>query len=260
MIKHTVLITGASGGIGYELAKIFAKNGHDLILVARNAEKLLVFAEELRTEYKVQVAAFARDLTLLDQINELYQVIQQEGIFIDFLINNAGMGDFGPFIESDWRKTQYMMQLNMTSLTYLTHLFLQDMKKNGRGRIMNVASLAAFQPGPNMAVYFATKAYVLHFSEALHYELKKFDITVTSLCPGPTQSNFSEAASATSSNLFKSKNIPSAASVAEYGFMAMMQGKRLAIPGIKNKVFAFLARISPRTLVIQIAAMMNRQV
>jgi uncharacterized protein len=256
-VKHTVLITGASGGIGYELAKIFAKNGHDLILIARSADKMYALSEQLRTEHGVRVAAFARDLSDLNQVYELYHAIQQEGVFVDFLINNAGFGDYGFFAESSWDKTYRMIQLNISSLTYLTHLFLQDMKKNGRGRIMNVASTAAFQPGPLMSVYYATKSYVLFFSEALYNELAKDDITVTTLCPGPTESGFQNEANLHESRLVKGKRLPSAATVAEYGFMAMMQGKRLAIPGLMNKVMVTMIRFTPRWLVLKVVRWMQ---
>jgi uncharacterized protein len=256
-MKHTVLITGASGGIGYELAKIFAKNGHDLILIARSGDKLYNLSEELRQQYDIRVAAFARDLSNLHQVKDLYDTIKAEGIFVDFLINNAGFGDYGFFAESDWQKNEGMIQLNITSLTYITYLFLQDMKQNKRGRIMNVASTAAFQPGPLMSVYYATKSYVLFFSEALYNELKKEDITVTTLCPGPTESGFQQAADLSASRLVKGKKLPSAASVAEYGFMAMMQGKRLAIPGFMNKVMVGAIRFTPRSLVLKIVRWMQ---
>lgn len=255
--KHTVLISGASSGIGYELAKIFARNGHDLILVARSADKLLQFAELLRNDYQVQVAAFARDLSDLQQVRELYETITQEGVFVDFLINNAGFGDYGYFVDSDWHKTEQMIQLNITSLTLMTHLFLQNMKQQQRGRIMHVASTAAFQPGPLMAVYYATKSYVLFFSEALFNELAEHHITVTALCPGPTESGFQAAADLHESRLVKGKRLPSAASVAEYGFMAMMQGKRLAIPGAMNKLMAVMIRFSPRAWVLKVVRWMQ---
>ncbi|HPI54825.1 MAG TPA: SDR family oxidoreductase [Chitinophagaceae bacterium] len=257
-MKHTVLITGASSGIGYEMAILFAKNGHDLILIARNASALLTFADELRERYHVQVAAFARDLTHLDEVKSVYTAIREEGVFIDFLVNNAGLGDQGEFASSDWNKQYYMMELNMVSLAYLTHLLVQDMKREKRGRIMNVASTAAFQPGPFMAVYYATKAFVLSFSEALSVELKPYQISVTTLCPGATQTNFANAANADEILLFKNRKLPTAASVAEYGFMAMMQGKRLAIPGFLNKLMTFSVRLSPRWVVLKIAAALNR--
>lgn len=256
-MKHTVLITGASGGIGYELAKIFAKNGHDLVLIARNPDTLFAISEVLRNEHDIRVAAFARDLCDLQQIKEIYDAVKAEGIFVDFLINNAGVGDYGFFADSAWKKNEQMMQLNMSALTYMTYLFLQDMKQHGRGRIMNVASTAAFQPGPFMAIYYASKSYVLFFSEALHMELKKNDITVTTLCPGPTATHFQEAAQLSNSRLVKGKRLPDAASVAEYGFMAMMQGKRLAIPGFMNKVMAVAIRFLPRGVVLRLVYWMQ---
>ena len=209
-------------------------------------------ADELRYEHHVQVATFAKDLTDLNEIQSLFQIIEEENIFIDFLVNNAGFGDYGYFVESDWHKIHQMINLNMTSLTYMTHLFLQRMKKEGRGRIMNIASTAAFQPGPLMAVYFATKSYVLNFSEALFEELKEFNITVTTYCPGATATNFSNEANTNNSKLFKNRKLPTAAKVAEYGFMAMMQGKRLAIYGFMNRVMVFSTRFTPRSIVLKI--------
>jgi short-subunit dehydrogenase len=253
MVTKTALITGASSGIGLELAKLFAKNGFYLILVARSEERLEKLADELRYEYHVQVATFAKDLTDLNEIQSLFQIIEEENIFIDFLVNNAGFGDYGCFVESDWHKINQMINLNITSLTYLTHLFLQRMKKEGRGRIMNIASTAAFQPGPLMAVYFATKSYVLNFSEALFEELKEFNITVTTYCPGATATNFSNEANTNNSKLFKNRKLPTAANVAEYGFVAMMQGKRLAIYGFMNRLMVFGTRLTPRSIVLKMS-------
>ena len=253
MITKTALITGASSGIGLELAKLFAKNGFYLILVARSEERLEKLADELRYEHHVQVATFAKDLTDLNEIQSLFQIIEEENIFIDFLVNNAGFGDYGCFVESDWHKIHQMINLNMTSLTYMTHLFLQRMKKEGRGRIMNIASTAAFQPGPLMAVYFATKSYVLNFSEALFEELKEFNITVTTYCPGATATNFSNEANMNNSKLFKNRKLPTAANVAEYGFVAMMQGKRLAIYGFMNRLMVFGTRFTPRSIVLKMS-------
>jgi short-subunit dehydrogenase len=255
--KHTVLITGASGGIGYEFALLFAKNGHDLILVARSGDRLYTIAEELRQQYGIRVAAFARDLSDLHQVQSLYDAIQQEGIFVDFLVNNAGFGDYGFFAESSWVKSYAMIQLNISSLTMLTYLFVQDMKKQGRGRILNVASTASFQPGPMMAIYYATKSYVLHLSEALYNELAVHHISVTTLCPGPTETGFQQEANLGNSRLVKGKKLPTAATVAEYGFMAMMQGKRLAIPGLVNKMMVFFIRFIPRGWVLKIVRWMQ---
>ena len=253
MVTKTALITGASSGIGLELARLFAKNGFYLILVARSEERLEKLADELRYEHHVQVATFAKDLTHLNEIQSLFQIIEEENIFVDFLVNNAGFGDYGCFVESDWHKIHQMINLNMTSLTYMTHLFLQRMKKEGRGRIMNVASTAAFQPGPLMAVYFATKSYVLNFSEALFEEVKEFNITVTTYCPGATATNFSNEANTNNSKLFKNRKLPTAANVAEYGFVAMMQGKRLAIYGFMNRLMVFGTRLTPRSIVLKMS-------
>ena len=259
MITKTALITGASSGIGLELSKLFAKNGFHLILVARSEERLEKLADELRYEHHVQVATFAKDLSDLNEVYSLFKIIDEENIFVDFLVNNAGFGDYGNFVDSDWHKINQMINLNMTSLTYMTHLFLQKMKKEGRGRIMNIASTAAFQPGPLMAVYFATKSYVLNFSEAIFEELNEYNISVTAYCPGATATNFSNEANTNNSRLFKNKKLPSAAKVAEYGFMAMMQGKRLAIYGFMNQVMVFATRFTPRFLVLKITKMIMKE-
>lgn len=187
----------------------------------------------------------------------MYEEILKQNIVIDYLENNAGFGDYGLFAESEWDKQEQMINLNVLSLTYLTRLFLPDMIKRRSGKILNVASTASFQPGPTMAVYFASKAFVLSFSEALNNEVSEHGISVTALCPGPTQSGFQDAASMQDSRLFKGNNSPSSREVAEYGYKSMMKGKAVAIHGFRNTIMANSVRFAPRSLVVKIARKMQ---
>ena len=254
----TALITGASSGIGLELAKIFARNKNDLVLVARSAEKLNELAEELRKE-NVRVEVIVADLSLVDAPQKVFNSIQQKNISIEFLVNNAGFGDFGFFVEADWEKTASMIGVNIMTLTHLTHLFLPSMIKKGFGRIMNLASTAAFQPGPLMSVYYASKAYVLHFSEAIGNELRGTGVKVTALCPGATESGFQAASNMEKSKLVKGKKLPTSKEIAEFGYKAMMRGKAVAIPGVFNYLLAQTPRFSPRGLVVKVARMIQEE-
>ncbi|MFN4083418.1 MAG: SDR family NAD(P)-dependent oxidoreductase [Bacteroidia bacterium] len=256
-MKKTALITGASSGIGFELANIHAKNGGNLVLAARNIKKLEEIKKQFETEYNIKVDVFEIDLSKSNSAEEIYNFTKNNNLNIDYLINNAGFGDFGLFNNSNWESNKEMIQLNITSLTQLTYLYLQDMIKNKNGKIMNVASIAAFQPGPLMAVYFATKAYVLHFSEAIANEVAEFGITVTALCPGPTQSNFFNKANMLGSGLVKGKKLPSSKEVAIFGYKAMLNGKTVAVHGIKNKLLLFSNRFAPRNMVVKIVRMMQ---
>lgn len=243
------LITGASSGIGYELAKIHAQQGKNLILVARSAGPLKALQETLTAAYKIEVIHIIMDLSTRDAAQNLYQSIRDKGLDVDTLINNAGFGNLGHFAETDWGTEEQMIQLNMTTLTQLTKLFLKQMLENGHGRIMNVASTAAFQPGPNMAVYFASKAYVLHLSEAIAQEIKHSKVTITALCPGATESGFQQAANAEKMSMFHLIKMPSSKEVAEYGYKAMMQGKVIAIHGVANRILTLMLRFTPRSII-----------
>lgn len=249
-MNKTALITGASGGIGMELAKIHASKGNHLVLVARNLKKLEQLKSEIENEHTVNVMLVKKDLSLADAALEVYQEVSKQKIQIDYLINNAGFGDYGWFYKTNWEKEQQMINLNITALTQFCKLYLPEMVKRGSGKIMNVASTASFQPGPGMAVYYATKAYVLHFSEALHSEVRKKGVTVTALCPGATESGFSAAADMEDSKLFKGKKLPSSAEVARYGYKAMMKGKPVAIHGLMNYLMANSVRFAPRSWVV----------
>jgi uncharacterized protein len=246
----TALITGASSGIGFELAKIFAANKVNLVLVARSEDKLNELAGELKP-LGISVQVLVRDLSNYNTAKEIFDWCGRQNIKIDYLVNNAGVGDFGFFYESDWKKQEQIINLNITALTYLTHLFLPDMVKRKNGRVLNVASTAAFQPGPTMSVYYATKAFVLHFSEAVANELENTGVTVTALCPGATESGFQSAATMEESKLVKGKKLPTSKEVAEYGYTAMMKGKKVAIHGMMNYLMANAVRFSPRAVVLK---------
>jgi short-subunit dehydrogenase len=248
----TALITGASNGIGLELAKVHASKGGNLVLVARNKSKLDELKAELERQYKVSVYTIGKDLSAVNSALEVYEETTKQNIPIDYLINNAGFGDFGMFVETDWNKEWQMINLNITTLTHFTKLYLQDMVKRRKGKIMNVASTAAFQPGPTMAVYYATKAYVLSFSEAVDNEVRDKGISITSLCPGATESGFQAAAAMEESNLVKGKKLPTSKEVAEYGYTAMLKGKTVAIHGLMNSILANSVRFTPRALVVRI--------
>jgi short-subunit dehydrogenase len=253
ILRPTALVTGGSGGIGLELAKVLARNGHDLVLVARSRDTLEAAAGQLEGKFDVKAHVFAADLTRTDAPEAIFDFLQNENIAIEVLVNNAGFGLGGEFADTKLQRELDMIQVNISALTHLTKLFLPPMIKRKSGRVLNVASTAAFQPGPLMAVYYATKAYVLSFSEALSEELRNSGVTVTALCPGPTQTDFADAAEIGSSRLFNTFGVADAADVAQYGFDAMMHGKRLAIPGFKNKIIAQANRFSPRALTAKIA-------
>lgn len=255
-MKKTALITGASSGIGLELARIHASKGDNLVLVARSTSKLEELKKELEAKHGVKVYVIGKDLSKLNSANEVYDELKNQSIEVDYLINNAGFGDSGFFFDSNWEKQEQMLNLNITTLTHFTRLFLKDMVERKSGKVLNIASTAAFQPGPTMAVYCATKSYVLSFSEAINNEVKDFGVTVTALCPGATTSGFQAAASLEGSNLFEGKKLPTSAEVAEFGYKAMMKGKSVAIHGTMNSIMAASVRFTPRWLIVKIARMM----
>lgn len=252
-MKNTALITGASNGIGLELAKIHAAKGGDLVLVARNKSKLEDLKTTLQQQFDITVLTIEKDLSEPNAATEIYEETNKKGIQIDYLINNAGFGDFGMFTETDWNKEQQMITLNIIALTLLTKLYMQDMVHRKSGKIMNVASTAAFQPGPTMAVYCATKAYVLSFTEAISNEVSDKGISVTALCPGATKTGFEAASALGESNLFKNKKLPSAKEVAEYGYASMLKGKVVAIHGMMNYISANFIRLIPRAIVLKVS-------
>jgi len=248
-MKETALITGASSGIGLDLARLFAKDGCDVVLVARSEGKLRELAAELERDCGVKAHVIALDLA---QPHAAQALVQRLPVAIDILVNNAGFGVTGPFVETDLAKELEMIQVNIVALTELTKLLLPPMVARRRGRVLNVASTAAFQPGPLMAVYYATKAYVLSFSEAIADELRDSGVTVTALCPGPTETGFAAVADMTTTRLFNVAKPMSSADVARAGYAAMKRGRRVVIPGVKNKLLTQSVRVSPRRLVTTI--------
>jgi short-subunit dehydrogenase len=246
------LVTGASGGIGEELARILARHGHDLVLVARSADKLAALAERLELDHGIQVRTMAKDLARSEAAGEIHEALAGEGLAVDILVNNAGGGLLGKFAEIGIEGYAEMLRLNVETPTMLTRLLLPPMLERGSGRILNVASTAAFQPGPLMAVYYATKAYLLSLSEALANEVAGTGVTVTALCPGPTETGFSSRAGSEHSRLFKGPTMD-ARTVAEAGYAGLMAGKAVVIPGVRNRILAFGVRLAPRRVVTQIA-------
>jgi uncharacterized protein len=251
--SKTALITGASSGIGYELAKLFAADHYNLILVARSAGKLAEFADELQRQFNISAKSLALDLTAAPAPQFLFDQLQRENIGIDVLVNNAGYGRLGAFSQIAWDDSFGQIQLNITALTHLTKLFLAPMLERRSGRILNVASTAGFQPGPMMAVYYATKAYVISFSEALANELAGTGVTVTCLCPGATDTGFQGRAGTDNTMLFRKLRPMDAQTVARDGYRGLMAGKALVISGFRNWLLAEATRFGPRKLVTAIS-------
>jgi uncharacterized protein len=257
---NATLITGASSGIGLELAKVFAREGHNLVLVARSEETLKELKARLEEEFDVEVKIIIQDLKYYNAPTLIFDEVKRSRINVNILVNNAGFGIHGKFSESDLEAELEMIQVNITALTHLTKLFLKDMVVYNNGRILNVASTAAFQPGPLMAVYYATKAYVLSFSEALAEELQGTKIKVTTLCPGPTATNFSKNANVQDTKLFGS-NIPTGKDVAEYAYNALINEKRVAIHGFKNKMLIQSSKfISRKTVTRMVKKMQEKKI
>ena len=248
----TVLITGASGGIGHEFAKLFARDRHNLVLVARSGDKLVQVAAELRSQ-NVTVTTIALDLSTSLAPKFLFDQLQTDGVAIDILINNAGFGAFGEFAQMSNDEIFGQIQLNVTALTELTRRFLPAMLTRRSGRIMNVASTAGFQPGPLMAVYYATKAYVISFSEALANEVRHSGVSVTCFCPGATHTGFAKRAGNDKSRLFKQLGAMNVERVALHGYRAVMEGRTLAISGAHNWLVAQSTRFAPRKMVTAIS-------
>lgn len=251
------LVTGASGGIGWELAKQFAAAGHPVALTARSEDKLRERTEQLQKEYGVSVQMIPADLTAEGGPRGLFDRTREMGIGVDVLVNNAGFGDYGLFIDSDWSRQRDMIALNIAALTELTYLFAGEMRRQGGGRILNVASVAAMGAGPYMSVYYATKAYVLSFSQAMTEELREFGITVTALCPGPTDTGFEAAARMENCNLFKSVRVEGPEKVAERGYKAVMKGRPVKFCGFTVHWMSLASRAAPLWLNRKFAARTN---
>jgi short-subunit dehydrogenase len=256
MSAETVLVTGASSGIGLELARCFAGDGCRLVLVARKGPALETLAGELRKAHKIQAQIITADLAHPEAPVRLLAHLQSAGLKVDVLVNNAGFGAQGKFVELPLARQLEMLQVNMTSLTHLTALLLPGMIERRRGGILNVASTAAFQPGPGMAVYYATKAYVLSFTEALAEELAGTGLTVTASCPGPTATNFGTAAGMRTLGMVKKIQM-SAEAVARISHRDYRAGKVVSITGFQNKLSAFLVRLFPRAMVRKVTKRLN---
>jgi short-subunit dehydrogenase len=250
-MNKVALITGASSGIGKELAKIHANRGGDLIIVARSKNKLIKLKDELKSEYDVQVLVIEKDLSMNTAPKEIYDEVKKTGIEVEYLINNAGFGGHGKFHERNWDKDLTMINLNVIALTALTRFFLPDFVKRNSGKILNVSSTASFMPGPLQAVYFATKAYVTFFSNAIAEELCDTNITVTTLMPGATETEFANVSGMNNSSLFN-KTV-SAYSVAEDGYNAMIKGKIDIISGISfvQKFMMKMILFMPKKMVLK---------
>lgn len=253
--RPVALVTGASSGIGRELARVLASRNTDLILVARSQPELESLAAELRAEHAVEAWVIPADLGDRAAPARLVGEVNDRGLTLEILVNNAGFGAAGRFDNANLERQLQMIQVNVTALTELTGLVLSGMVRRGSGRIMNVASTAAFQPGPLMAVYYASKAFVLSFTQAVAEEVRDTGVTLTALCPGPTRTDFATVADMQGTRLFNSPLTMDARTVAEYGYRAMMRGDRVAIPGFFNRLGAFATRLAPRTLVTRLARM-----
>jgi uncharacterized protein len=259
MTAGTVLITGASSGIGLELAKLFARDGYNLVLVARRREKLEALGQDLVRKHGIRSRTIAADLADPAAPAEILRQLAEESVAVDVLVNNAGFGELGLFANTNLETERQMIQVNITALTVLTKLFLPGMLARRRGRIMNVASTAGFAPGPLMAVYYATKAYVISLSEALSEELRGSGVTVTVLCPGSTITGFQAVAHMQSALLVRLPGVMDAPAVATAGYAGLMRGKRMVVPGLLNQVLPLVIRLSPRAVVVRVARLFQEK-
>ena len=250
MSNKTALVTGGASGLGYELALLLAKDNYNLILIDIDANKLEKAKNEIQEKFNSEVTVLVKDLSIVNIAEEIFNEIKHTPI--DVLINNAGFGLYGFFAETNWKREAAMLNLHIMTTTHLTKLLLKGMVERGSGKILNMSSLAAFQPGPLMSIYYASKSYILSFSEAIANELKGTGVTVTVLCPGQTKTSFQEVVSEGTSENKIGFNIASPDEVAKYGYKAMLKGKSVAIPGTFNKFLSLLPRIMPRNIATSI--------
>ncbi len=243
MNAQTTLITGASSGIGLSLAREFAKHGHDLVLVAPDFSEVQKVAEDIRQTYGVEIYSIGKDLERSDSADEIFDELYRAGVQVEILVNNAGLGQRGRFWEIPLEKDISMMRLNIEAVIRMTKCFLPSMLARGHGRILNTASVAGFEPGPLLAVYHATKAFVLSFSEALATELEQTSISVTALCPGPTDTDFFPKADMMATRAFQKANLMAPQDVAKDGYEAVMRGERVTVSGTVNKTLVFARRV-----------------
>ncbi|TWO33274.1 SDR family oxidoreductase [Seonamhaeicola sediminis] len=249
-IKYkTALVTGAASGLGFEFSLLLAKDGYNLVLVDIDNLQLNKTKRQIESKYPVVIKTLVKDLSRHNVAEEIFKELDTT---VDVLINNAGFGLFGHFTSTNWQLESKMLNLHVNTTTQLTKLALSPMARHGCGRILNVASLAAFQPGPLMAIYYASKAYILSFSQAIANELKGSGVTVTVLCPGQTKTGFQKEVSVSSTPNKININIADARTVAQYGYTAMMEGKTIAVPGYLNKFIAFVSRFVPRDIATSI--------
>lgn len=260
-MNNYVLITGSTGGIGKSLAKVFAENKYPLVLTGTNHNKLKELKIELSSKYNVPIEIIEKDLREKNAPKEIYDSLKEKNIIIEILCNNAGFGDYGNFYELDIDKNIDMVKVNIEALMKLTHYFLKDMIKNNKGKILNTCSTAAFQPGPLMATYYASKAFVLSFTESLAKELDKTNITLTALCPGPTKTEFFNRAGSNQRNskLLKNFKMSNPDKLALYGYKKLMKKRVVAVYGIKNNILIFLERFMPRKTIRNITYQLQKK-
>jgi uncharacterized protein len=251
MEREVALFTGASSGIGRELTKLFAENGFDLVLVARNKVALNEISSQLTTQYPVNITVVPKDLSLPQAPEEVYDTLKQASIAVDVLVNSAGIQVYGALQDTDIAEQLRLIQVNLVALTHLTMLFGRDMVGSGQGRILNVASTGAFSPTPLNAIYCATKAYVLSFSEAIARDLEGTGVTVTCLCPGATETEFAKRAGIENVRLFQAF-VMNAGEVARAGYQSLMRGKTTEVPGLYNQILVSSIRVTPRRAVTRI--------
>lgn len=259
-VGQRVLITGASFGLGHELSKLYARDGYDLVLVARSADKLEQDAQVLRQRYGVEVKVIAKDMATPTAARELYEALKLEGVTIDVLVNNAGFGTYGRFCDTELASEEREIQLNAVTPTQMCKLFMQDMIARGRGHIVNMASMAAFMPGPYMTIYFATKAYLFSFSESIGYELKGSGVKVTVVCPNVVDTKFQETAhnkAALIGGRIRSMMVAADKAAAQI-YNEIQQGREVVIPGASNKFTVALIRLLPHKLILPVIAFINR--
>ncbi|WP_445958068.1 SDR family NAD(P)-dependent oxidoreductase [Yeosuana sp.] len=248
--NKTALITGAASGLGFEFSILLAKDFYNLILVDIDKANLQTAKKIIQRSYNIKIKVLVKDLSKVNIAQEIFDEIKS--VSIDVLINNAGFGLFGPFVQTSWQKESNMLNLHVMATTQMTKLFLIGMVQRRSGKILNVSSVAAFEPGPLMSIYYASKAYILSFSEAIANELQGTGVTLTTLCPGPTKTKFQEVVANSSSKNEIRINMASAKDVAKIGYKAMLAGKEIIIPGLLNKVIAFLPRLMSRNKVTSI--------
>ncbi len=257
MLMAYTLITGASGGIGKAFANEFAKNGHDLIIVARSADKLSTLKGELEAKYGIKVECFACDLSVESECDRLFEYTRSHGFAVESLVNNAGFGDSNAYLDATWERQKEMVDLNIVALMKLSYLYGNEMKRNGHGKILNLSSVAAFSAGPYMSVYYASKAFVLSLSEAMYDELKGSGVTVTALCPSPTATGFEKNAGMKGAKMFTAFGAETPDAVARYGYKAMMMGKAVAYHGKVTHGYNIVTRLAPRSFSRKLAKLLD---